>query len=425
MNEFHQNGKLVRGINSSFIALIPKNENLSSLGEYRPISLIGSLYKILAKVLSNRIKTVMPRIISDTQPAFIGGRNILDGILIANEVVDGWKKDRKNGIILKLDFEKAYDSVNWGFLVSMLSNFGFGAKWVSWIKECVTSANISIFVNSSPTSEFRPQRGLRQGDPLSPFLFNIVAEGLNILLSRAKQLGLIKGALVDSDLRITHLQFADDTILFCEAEWEKVLNIKRILRSFEIMSGLQVNYHKSVVCGVGIHSDICQEFASKLHYLYQTLPLKYLEMPLGASPSRKKTWQPMIEKIKLKLASWKRRFLSFAGRLTLIKAVLSSLPTYYLSLFRMPSGVAKDIAKIQAAFLWGGSDLRRKIHLVKWGDVSLSKSQGGLGVKRIDLMNVCLLLKWWWRFGAKEKSLWKDVICKKYYGSIDCGHLKL
>ncbi|CAL5358449.1 unnamed protein product [Camellia sinensis] len=419
MTEFHQNGKLVRGINSSFIALIPKNENPSSLAEYRPISLIGSFYKILAKVLSNRMKTVMPRIISVTQSAFIGGRNILDGILIANEVVHGWKKDRGKGVILKLDFEKAYDSVNWGFLFSMLANFGFGAKWVSWIKECVTSASISILVNGSPTSEFKPQRGLRQGDPLSPFLFNVVAEGLNILLERAKQLGLIKGAVVGSDLRITHLQFADDTILFCEAEWEEILNIKRILRCFEIMSGLQINYHKSVVCGVGISSTLCQEFASKLHCIYQNLPLKYLGMPLGANPSRKLTWQPVIEKFKLKLASWKRRFLSFAGRLTLIKAVLSSLPIYYLSLFKMPTGVAKEIAKIQSTFLWGGSNLRRKIHLVKWGEVTLSKSQGGLGVKRIDLMNVCLLLKWWWRFGAEEKVLWKDVICKKYYGSTE------
>ncbi|GMP86360.1 hypothetical protein CsSME_00039159 [Camellia sinensis var. sinensis] len=200
----------------------------------------------------------------------------------------------------------------------MLSNFGFGPKWVRWIQECVTSARISILVNGSPTSEFKTQRGLRQGDLLSLFLFNIVAEGLNILLERAKQLGLIRGASVgSSDLKITYLQFANDNILFYEVEWGEILNIKRILRCFEIMSGRKINYHKSVVCRVGIPTVVCQEFASKLHCHHQRLPLKYLGMPLGASPGRKKTWQPVLEKFKMKLASWKKRYLSFAGRLIL------------------------------------------------------------------------------------------------------------
>ena len=132
---------------------------------------------------------MMPQVISEAQSTFLGGRNILDGILIANEIVDGWRKFNRKGLVLKLDFEKAYDSVNWEFLFSMLSNFGFGNRWVKWLKTCVTSTKVSVLVNGSPTEEFCPQRGLRQGDPLSPFLFNIVAEGLNILFERAKEIG--------------------------------------------------------------------------------------------------------------------------------------------------------------------------------------------------------------------------------------------
>ncbi|CAL5404238.1 unnamed protein product [Camellia sinensis] len=334
IREFHQNARLVGGINSSFVALIPKNHSPSCLTEYRPISLIGSLYKILAKVLANRMKKVMPMIISEVQSAFLGGRNILDGILIANEIVDGWRRSNRKGLVLKLDFEKAYDSINWEFLFDMLLKFGFGTRWVSWMKACVSTAKIFVLVNGSPTSEFCPQRGLHQGNPLSPFLFNIVAEGLNILLSRAKELGLVKGAEVGTNgLRITHLQFANDTILFCEADRMEVSNIKRILRCFEISSGLKINYHKSVICGIGVDDGLLHEFASSLNCKHQKLPLSYLGLPLGANPSRRSTWQPVLDKFKQKLASWKRRLLSFVGRLTLIKYVLTNLPIYYLSLF--------------------------------------------------------------------------------------------
>lgn len=193
MHDFHSNGKLVKGFNSSFITLIPKKDNPNGLGDYRPISLVNSTYKILAKVLARRLKKVLPRVVGEVQSAFLGGRFIMDGVLIANEIIDWWKVNKLKGIILKLDFEKAYDSVNWGFLFSLLANFGFGDKWINWLKCCVTSARISVLVNGSPTDEFSPQRGLRQGDPLSPFLFNIIAEGLNLLLERAKEIGLFKG----------------------------------------------------------------------------------------------------------------------------------------------------------------------------------------------------------------------------------------
>ncbi|XP_028084028.1 uncharacterized protein LOC114285201 [Camellia sinensis] len=125
-----------------------------------------------------------------------------------------WRKTKKKGIIPKLDFEKAYDSVNWEFLLSMMVNFGFGEKWVRWITSYISTSRISVLVNRSPTVEFSPQKGLRQGDPLSPFLFNIVVEGLNLLLEKAKERGLIRGASVGpNELKISHLEFADESII--------------------------------------------------------------------------------------------------------------------------------------------------------------------------------------------------------------------
>ena len=199
MQEFHASGTLTPGLNSSFITLVPKKEKALSLKDFRPISLIGSVYKILSKVLTNRLKLVMPSIIGDSQSAFLGGRNILDGVLIANEVEDSWVKTKKAGLIFKIDFEKAFDSITWNFLFSMLANFGFGVKWISWIQECVSTARISILVNGSPTKEFNPQKGLRQGDPLSPFLFNLVVEALNILLQRAMDLRVLNGVSIGAN----------------------------------------------------------------------------------------------------------------------------------------------------------------------------------------------------------------------------------
>ncbi|XP_028120243.1 uncharacterized protein LOC114317681 [Camellia sinensis] len=137
-------------------------------------------------------------------------------------------------------------------------------------------------------------------------------------------------------------------------------------------------------------------------------------MPLGANPGRLKTWKPVVDRVKVKLASWKRKFLSLAGRLTLIKAVLSSLSVYYLSLFKMLEGVAKELDKIQAVFLWGGSVIKSKIHIVKWSAVTKSIIKGGLGIKSLRDVNACLLLKWWWRFAGDEKLLWKRVLCGKH-----------
>lgn len=202
---------------------------------------------------------------------------------------------------------------------------------------------------------------------MSPFLFNIVAEGLNMLFQRTKALGLIKGAVIGhKETNITHLQFADDTVVFCKAEEQEILNVKRILRCFEVLSGLRINFHKSHVSGVGVQEEVLAAFAEKLHCQSKKLPFMYLGLPLGASPKRKTLWLPVINKFKSKLVSWKRKLLSYGGRLTLIKSVLSSLPVYYLYLFKVPAGVAKLLDKIQARFLWGGSEVRKKLHMVKW-----------------------------------------------------------
>ncbi|GLT91015.1 hypothetical protein SLE2022_089250 [Rubroshorea leprosula] len=177
--EFQKNGRLVKGLNASFIVLIPKKENIVRIGDYRPISLISCMYKVIPKLLANKLRCVLDRLIGKQQSAFIGRRQLMDSVMVANETIDEVKKKRKRCIIFKVDFEKAYDKVCWDFLMSMMEKMGFCVTWRNWILECLRTNLVLVLVNGSPTREFSMSRGLRQGDSLSLFLFLIVVEGLS------------------------------------------------------------------------------------------------------------------------------------------------------------------------------------------------------------------------------------------------------
>jgi hypothetical protein len=198
-DQFHGNSRLPKGMFSFFLTLIPKVSSPQSLGDFRPISLLGCLYKLVAKVLTACLAKVIGVLIPNTQSTFIKGRQLVDGVVVVNKVIDFAKKLKKECLIFKVDFEKAYDSVDWGFLDYMLRRVGFGDKWCSWMKACVCSGNMSVLVNGSPTEEISIKRGLKQGDPLAPFLFLIVAEGLGGLMRMAVDRGRFKSFLVGRD----------------------------------------------------------------------------------------------------------------------------------------------------------------------------------------------------------------------------------
>lgn len=188
MNHFHHNCHMVKSINASFIALIPKKKGATELKDYRPISLISSVYKIASKLLAERLKTVIGKLVSGSQNAFVKGRQITDAALIANEALDWRLKSGEPGLLFKLDIEKAFDKVSWSYLLTILRHMGFGERWIRWIKFSITTVKYSILVNRGPVGFFSPQRGIRQGDPISQFLFILAMEGLSKMLQKASQL---------------------------------------------------------------------------------------------------------------------------------------------------------------------------------------------------------------------------------------------
>ena len=237
----------------------------------------------------------------------------MDAALIANEVIDSWKKTGEKGLICKLDIEKAYDSVNWQFLMSVMQKIGFGVKWREWIWSCISTVKFSVLINGEPAGFFSSSKGLRQGDPLSPYLFIMGMEVLSALIRRVVEGGCISGCRIrrgrGQALNISHLLFADDAIVFCEAKKDDMTFLSWILCWFEAALGLRINLAKSEIIPVGEVEEIL-EMAVELGYKVGQLPSTYLGLPLGAPNKAVCVWDGVEERMRWKLALWKRQYIS-------------------------------------------------------------------------------------------------------------------
>jgi len=282
------------------------------------------------------------------------------------------------------------------------------------VKHFTQGGNVNIKVNDQLGPYFQTKKGLRQGDPMSPILFNIVVDMLAILIARAKEVGQIEGViphLVQDGLSI--LQYADDMVIFLGHDVDKALNLKLILSTFEQLSGLKINFHKSEIFCFGRAKEH-QEFYSQLFGCEMgNYHFRYLGLPMHTRKLSNKDWLDIEKRIEKKLSGWKGKMLSVGGRLVLINTVLSSLPMFMLSFFETPKGVLEKINCFRSRFYWQSDQHKRKYRLAKWELMCQPKIQGGLGIHNLELQNKCLLSKWLYKL-LNEEGLWQQLLRNKY-----------
>lgn len=246
-------------------------------------------------------------------------------------------------MILKVDFSKAYDQVDWEFLIDILHEMQFGLKWITWMKNCISTASLAVLVNGSPTDFFAIEKGLRQGDPLSPLLFNLYANELSCLLNQFLNGENFSGIRISQNFALNHLQFADDTILFCENNEQQLENLCNLLVSFLFASGLKVNYAKSMLIGCNIPDEEVRRLADQFGWSVGTLPINYLGAPLGGNPRKVNFWRPIVDKLRSRSRNWNSKFISLSGRLVILKSILCSIPIFPMVVFKAPKGVIMEI----------------------------------------------------------------------------------
>ncbi|XP_022575814.1 uncharacterized protein LOC111215880 [Brassica napus] len=419
IQQFFQTGSLAKTVNHTYVRLIPKHLDAKRAEDYRPIALCNIYYKIISKLLALRLKEVLNSVISENQSAFIPGRVITDNVLITHEVLHYLKSSEATqqcSMAVKTDMSKAYDRIEWRFVYQVLRRLGFHSKWTMWIMECISTVSYAYLINDNVYGMVKPQRGIRQGDPLSPYIFILCGEVLSGLCKKAGREGTLQGIRVArGSPRVNHLLFADDTMFFCSATPEACVALKKILTDYECASGQQINKTKSAIT---FSKRTPPELKEKAKFILRITREggegKYLGVPEHFGRRKRDLFTEIVDRIRQRAASWNNRFLSKAGKLTMMKAVLQAIPTYTMSCFELPISLCKRIQSVLTRFWWDGGDNKRKMSWVAWKKLTRSKAEGGLGFRDIQLFNQALLAKISWRIITTPDCLLARVLKGKY-----------
>ncbi|CAN1147980.1 Transposon TX1 uncharacterized 149 kDa protein [Linum perenne] len=405
MEDFFRSGALHPSVNSTIITLIPKKSNAESIKDYRPISCCNTIYKALSKVLANRLCKVLPDLVSPSQTAFIKGRAISDNVILAHELLAKYgRKKASPRCALKIDLMKAFDSIEWSFVEHSLKAMDFPPRYVHWIMACFNSSRFSVNLNGSLIGYFPGGKGLRQGDPISPYLFVLAMQILEYLFEDAASKTLFQYHPQCRKVKLTHLCFADDLLVFTKGNTDAVVQVRAVLDKFQTISGLQFNPEKSDIYTAGVNRGEKDLMVAAAGFREGKLPLKYLGIPISAGKLSKPDCRVLVDKITARVKNWKAKLLNYAGKMQLIKSVVHGILQYWLSMFVIPAAVLNEIELICARFLWGKNEGQRV--KVAWHNMAYPLAEGGLGFKELSGWNSANIMRHLWNLLIKSGSLW-------------------
>ncbi|KAL6221415.1 hypothetical protein ACLB2K_009166 [Fragaria x ananassa] len=422
---FFQHNWLYPNANSNFIVLLPKVESANLISQFRPIALANFLFKIIPKILADRLGPIAARIISPQQTAFLKNRRISDCIGLVSEgfnILD--RKIRGGNVGIKVDIAKAFDTLDWSFLSQVLIRFGFSSEFLHFIHTILDSARLSVLLNGTPHGFFSCSRGVRQGDPLSPLLFCLAEEALSrgltslFLSRRVKPISLPRGCL------LSHVLYADDLFIFCRGDDSSLKNLRLFLESYGAASGQIVNKDKSTFYMGEAYSYRRGRVHRLLGYKSGSAPFIYLGVPIFKGMPRRRHLQAIADKANSRLTSWKGKLLSIAGRVQLVKDIFQSMLLHSFSVYLWPSSLLKYLAVCARNFIWSGDVAIKKLVTVSWKQLCCPRNEAGLGLRHLPALNKAALLTLSWSILTASTS-WGVFARDKWLNHVIIDNLQI
>lgn len=398
---------MFKGFNSTIVTLIPKTPAAKYIKDYRPIACCSTVYKIYSKILTNRLAKVIGSIINHSQAAFIPGQNIHKHILLAYELIKGYS--RKNGTprcLFQIDLQKAYDMLNWRALEKIMLEIGIPTTFVQWIMNGVTTVSYRYNINGKHSKLMKAARGIRQGDPISPFLFVIVMEYMNRLLYKMQNMANYKHHPKCKKMELTHLTFADDILLFTRGEKKSVEAMMQPMHTFSEATGLVMNPSKCNVYMGAVDDNTKKQILEMTGFKQGTLPFRYLGVPLSCKRLSVSYYLPLVEKILNRIHHWSAKVLSQAGRIQLVQTVSFAIANYWLQCFPIPKAILHKLNTACRSFVWSNSTSPSRKSPIAWQTVCKPKNKGGMNVIDLECWNSITLMKHLWDLSLKTDSLW-------------------